>query len=644
MEPSPYVVEPEDPHRLPLVHSSRADRRIFDTTPDLLQDVIAVCEEAEQTGTCIVCETCPDERSDDAAEAEQWDLLFWCDICKLALCKNHLARHERSRGPHIVWQAGVKPEVKHRPTPPVCSEHGQPLAKFCETCNKAICQRCTLRGQHSKHEHEAGLHDARIVARRKDLTNKEVKHLRFTTLPSLRWSLESVEGTMANVLKRADEVKCEIGAAKKCSAEALGKWPPILEESYVDKLQEVGQLEESRRKRLSQQKYDLTRFVENVKKVICVTEWLFGLQSRLEATLFSLALLFVRKRLAQVFETSVPWRPVCHAEIGFVPVDVKRLPSELLRESNGDAAHGPPSHATPSTPPLGDEHTSVKFPECIGQVLPFHGAALHSFVEGHKGVIKNVPTNVRVDLTLQVMTCDGQRMECGGEKVETQFLETPCPQRPDVHVQDNNNGKYELSFCPSHDGLYLLDIFVNGQNIGFEVALVASYGEGVRFDAWECHNQLQINLGTNGREATLKEDSDFAHSASVLGWPGMREGQHSWRVRIDLGDPSASSFGQTLGVAEKPLPALDNNVCLSYSWSDGTTKNVRFNGWTGTGTGLKAWMHNDVVEMALDCEMHTLTMTNLRSGETDVIENLPHSTLFPYFSLSGSAKKSLTLI
>ena len=56
------------------------------------------------------------------------------------------------------------------------------------------------------------------------------------------------------------------------------------------------------------------------------------------------------------------------------------------------------------------------------------------------------------------------------------------------------------------------------------------------------------------------------------------------------------------------------------------------------------WLHGDVIKMTLDCDEHTLTMTNERTGEKDTIDGLPDKTLYPSFSFAVGKGDTLELV
>ena len=47
---------------------------------------------------------------------------------------------------------------------------------------------------------------------------------------------------------------------------------------------------------------------------------------------------------------------------------------------------------------------------------------------------------------------------------------------------------------------------------------------------------------------------------------------------------------------------------------------------------ISAFQIGDILRLDLNGDEHTLRITNQRSGETAMIDNLPASELFPYFA------------
>ena len=123
----------------------------------------------------------------------------------------------------------------------------------------------------------------------------------------------------------------------------------------------------------------------------------------------------------------------------------------------------------------------------------------------------------------------------------------------------------------------------------------------------------------------------FWGDQAVLESPGLLCGLHSWRTRL-LFKHERFGFNEAKGVLATLPPSLFDTAASSFSWETGT-RNGKYCG-KGRETNERftvKWKSSDVIEMTLDCENHT-TATNLDSGQTDVIRNLPHTRLFPYYS------------
>ena len=104
-------------------------------------------------------------------------------------------------------------------------------------------------------------------------------------------------------------------------------------------------------------------------------------------------------------------------------------------------------------------------------------------------------------------------------------------------------------------------------------------------------------------------------------WESLRcvFGQHSWKVRLGY----KPDF-HCLGVSPKPLsPKRENDqetlaCCWKSRWGhryfrDGVQVDGKLSNWHG----------NDTLQLDLDCDCHTLRITNLRSGESSTFSKPP---------------------
>ena len=122
----------------------------------------------------------------------------------------------------------------------------------------------------------------------------------------------------------------------------------------------------------------------------------------------------------------------------------------------------------------------------------------------------------------------------------------------------------------------------------------------------------------------------------MLGSQGVQQGQHSWKVQVD----HSEHRNVFVGVAEKDKLKETLNYQQSYSWYGYNGQKNVMGSFTAS---ITAFQVGDIVQLNLDCDEHTLRITNQRSGETATIDDLPPYELFPYFATLNT-NDSLSLV
>ena len=175
----------------------------------------------------------------------------------------------------------------------------------------------------------------------------------------------------------------------------------------------------------------------------------------------------------------------------------------------------------------------------------------------------------------------------------------------------------------SSDGDYQLEVYVNGEKMANEVVITCAPFPW-SFDRNECHPSITIS--EDGQKASIN-GGGIGNHISVLGSTPMRHGTHVWKVKI-----GRVRDCHMLGVASKPLStcAGDYNTVACCWYSSGGA--FYRDGVQQTGSP-SAWSGNDTLQLELDCDRHTLRITNLRSGETCMFTNLPAKEYFQYANL-----------
>ena len=203
---------------------------------------------------------------------------------------------------------------------------------------------------------------------------------------------------------------------------------------------------------------------------------------------------------------------------------------------------------------------------------------------------------------------------------EEQDVSQPCP---DIHIEKKDGGEVELSFRLTEAGLYLLQVEVNGESMGAPLEIPVDRYK-VRFDPGMCHSE--VKLSADLKTVSL---SDPASYPSVLGVDidGVTSGRHSWTIQ---NAPNARDHGS--GVAAKPLSMPSSNYEYCFSWDSGTM--CYSAGMTLPRCDRIDGLHGDEkLRLTLDCDLHTLEVENLSTGEVGRMEGLPDCELFPWLSL-----------
>ena len=94
-----------------------------------------------------------------------------------------------------------------------------------------------------------------------------------------------------------------------------------------------------------------------------------------------------------------------------------------------------------------------------------------------------------------------------------------------------------------------------------------------------------------------------------------------------------------VGVMDKQKRTGSYDFTRSYSW-DGYGQKYEYGKYTAS---IGRFQVNDVIQLDVDCDTHTLRIFNHRSGETATIAGLPDVEPFPFFE-TYRQNDSLTLI
>ena len=525
----------------------------------------------------LQCETCKEK-----GETEQ--PAVWCSTCKCALCYKHLGQHMSSGAGPTSHSIGDLPKMASRGSVgedslPLCQEHNQPLKYFCTKCDVPVCGDCATIGHHAKHRPVVTMKE--VTAKLKKKVRTKADHLERDVLPRMEKTISRVDLVSAELTNRADNVRADIRASADLAVSTIRA-------CEQQKLQEVDDIEQTRHKALDRQKDDLQRHADAMKTAIAFSKKLE--QSDCDDSAGNL-LAALDERSTSLASVDFSESPLHHADILFETV----ADADLISKAG----------------------------ELVGAVSPCEASAATSIVEGDfkKTVQKGNPAT----FTVVAKDRKGQTMTRGGDAIQATWTCQPAEAAnlPAMEVKDNGNGRYDIKCRPSCTGKYAVEVSVNGTKLSHALSITCE-GRWFHFDSAQCQDKNTLSFD----KTTVTHTGQDGWS-SVLGSQGVRHGQYSWRVQVNR-----SKYRNVfVGVAEKDKLKDTNNFNQSYSWhgSNGQ-KHVM-----GPSTyGISAFQVGDILRLDLNCDEHTVRITNQRSGETASINNLPASELFPYFATRNS--------
>ena len=549
----------------------------------LVKDVTRPTEREEPK-----CHACEEE-----GECEKASLS--CAQCRLAFCDRHALRHAKGSGGHSLSalpEAQANDSDEPQTSVLLCAVHKQPLDFRCASCGEAVCSHCISVGQHAGHTPIVLRND--VVTKRKDAVFTKVDELQ-DLLPQIETALTSVDKMSTDLASRADQVRDEIRAAGQRVIDAVSM-------GVAKKLQEVEGIEQVRSKNLDKQHDELKELAEGVKSVISFTDTLKT--TKVSAERMDNLLPAVEKRVASLRECELSLEPKEH--------------SVLFFEGGG----------------IEDVAAAAALEQSIGKVSSCRAIAMETIFEGTSSdgrvradVDDSIFTGESVTVTMQAKGTDREPLSAGGDIVKTQWISSPGSVPP-VTVTDHGNGRYLISFTPQEVGEYNLAVSVNGIRTETISTRCRSQSAAVTFDPQKCDERIAIS--DRCHSATLTE---AILGAPVLGTPGMKTGQHQWRVQVSAN--ASLSNGRFVGIVPQSEAdqALHNHT-FGRSWN-GKLGQVLSKGKRVRNVG-RSWENNDIIQVDLDCDAHIVRMTNLRSGYGITFEKLPaEEYFFPYFNLSG---------
>ena len=428
-----------------------------------------------------------------------------------------------------------------------------------------------------------------VMDERREKVASEVNKLKSQSQPRLEAAITCADNVNAQLSARAREVRSEIRSATQRVIQTAQACEQQL-------LQEVDDIEEFRLKILDKQKDELKSHLDSVKNAVAFSELLDESKAADDDKLALLVALEDRAKALNKMHTSD------------TPQQNEKVNSRMcFYAPNEDAV-------------------LEKLKVCAGRVSQDEVCAVQCTVNrlltGPQSFVKKGQTAV---FTVKTVKADGQPLVEGGDCVTATCVSSSARKASVIEVEDKQDGQYEIRARPEEEGEYSLEIRVNGERLPHTACFVC--GDFV-FDSNACHPN--ISLTNRNQRAELRSKGDV----SVLGSIGMRRGVHRWSLQI-----GSKAIYHVIGVIAKPITGLGDIRTRSQSF-----KTVYKGGFTLGGARCDAFLDelegHDTVQLDLDCDAHTLRVTNLRNGNTALITNLPDQEYFPYVHLHNNGNSA----
>ena len=471
-----------------------------------------------------------------------------------------------------------------------CAHHeGVELSYFCVKCDIVVCGHCALVGKHKGHDPIVLAKD-KAEEKKKQVLEK-VEEVEKEFLPRALSYLKAVDEVGEELCDRAKDVRSEIELAGKKAVETI-------EARVLQKLQEVEDIKCARHKVLDDEHDRMKKLCEDVKQAIE-----FGSRLAKEKT---------------SGEAGLPAWLVLGAR-------VNSLVNTELRDT-------PPSHSNRDFEATSIEAQILKSDDLLGAVMTYDASAAHSFVERDKE--RRCDRNDSVTFVAQTSDSRGKLLQRGGDRIIARSRECPGDVGGDLKsdVLDDCDGSYCVTFTPHADGKYVFEIFVNGTKMANTLGITCGK---MTFDPDHCQPGITLS---NAHQTASLSTTDCGRQA-VGGTPAMQTGKHQWTIVFE-GGTNRGADGYMVGVITRDAMARGgsyNNANCFYNHSGQRYSKGR------ARDRIDPWCPGTTLRFDLDCDSHTLQITNTTSGKSAFIDDLPGEELLPYFSMLYPGQKTTFL-
>ena len=382
----------------------------------------------------LECEDCKKEGNEGKATV-------LCETCDCALCSDHTGSHELGPTPHLFKDLPTTgSSLPEDGSPALCAEHDAPLKFFCKRCSVAVCCHCTDDGQ-SHHSHRSSVVPVdEVVAKLLATVRTKSKQLKTSILPRVEGAICKVGQVSSDLTSTAKAVRDEVSAAAERAINTIRAYEQ-------QKLQEIDDIEQLRRKSLECQREELERHGEAVKTAISYAE-------KLE------------------MDEKDGAKPQCSP--GLLAVVEKRTTALGVAKFRDTPQH----HSLILFDTVNDDDQIARAGDIVGTLMACEGSAAHSAVdEDGKTATK---FGESATFTLVAKDRQGKVVTQGGDVVRAQRAHAPAGalNLHAVKVKDRGNGRYEIVCARPSLGAYAVEVFVNNEMLPDMLSVTCRNGPG----------------------------------------------------------------------------------------------------------------------------------------------------------------------
>lgn len=560
----------------------------------------------------------------DCAETKDALPSSWlCSTCNASLCDAHLAKHLRSRGPHSIERCrlddadGKSPPVEAGAagvcrTYDICAPHDEQMKFFCEMCEKPVCGTCTAVGQHRLHQPISLVTE--IASKRLESAMGYVEHVRQASWRAEQ-SISALEASKLSLANRSSRTRDLLALATQRAIDKVISCQSEL-------LRRVDEGEADRLKILENQLKAIRHYQVSLQGAVRFSELL---ASEGGADLEIGVVVALEKRAAELCqrETFVPAEQKSQSDV----IGCFEMPCE--KELSEKSLHS-----------LGELHLPGKASARHCSLFPPTGPRVceKSLVVHYMSVGRE--SHWRVD----TRNDKGEDINTGGDLITVQWAphssqthshKTPAPHPPTAQIHDHGDGCYDIYILPQESSVFLMKVQVNGQ------ALLPSthvechcFPSKVKFRR-DVFPEFDVTFDESNRKAVVGKPVGNKRSLLLCGDCSFNRGQQTWVC-------SSTTRLFYLGVrSEVNQYCIQESTAHCFGWGRsgfGESSRLVCSRTAGSGINrikslMKCWEPHDAIRLDLDCETNTFGITNMRSGETDMMADLPKLKLFPEFAL-----------